>query len=956
MSAGRVTERTFYAALIEAIEQAGGSGAQEVSFNSVPDVVFGFHDQRWLLSVKIGSDARTLKEGFLQYLRHKDESGIPLGMLLLLPTTIREVEPTGEAIRAAVAQTPVTCVLDADVIKEEITGRPFPAVIEYIGQHVIPRLKRREVTPYPLRLVITLLQQQVQEMMGTVKLGEDALLKIITNRDLLMDLGHLKPAQLQDVGEFLASYIVMSQILFLRLFYSVQPEVIGGDLRPINHHRLRRAFNRILEINYRPIYSVDVLDAISDKFLEDVFDLIWGLEIERSRYELPGRIFHELMPGSIRKMLAAFYTRPLAADMLAQLCIELNGETVLDPACGSGTILAAAYRRKRALYDYQYRSGSPHKRFCEEEIFGSDIMPFAVHLASANLAAMDVSATLSRTQVIQGDSLKLTRGKVYQAGLNQLELFPPPRLARDVTGDAYEVTLPYVDAILMNPPYTKVERGIAKLVEMSRFEARVGREVGLWGHFIALADELVDEERGIFGGVIPINLLRGRESAKVRELLFHEWTPLYILKPTRNYGFSEWSEYRDILFIARKKPPTPDHRVRFALVKRDLTLLDDETVAYITMSVKRNDHFRAEYLDIDSFPLSEVEQRFDNMMWFCAGVNLDSRAILVNFVERFSVSLQPFPKAYFREGYRPVPKGVSKFLFLTRHLNEARVEEAFLRFESDRFRRISAETLLGTPFGFERDDLKPTLRTGVGLTTMDVTGKWDYITRRPHTELERLHMATGFKPPTTFNPAKFWANVQRELAAVETRLVMTRRINPYSPSVHLPAFFSAEPLAPSNQMNVVQEADPLRAKALCVLLNSALFLACFFLLKEESTGRYVDIRFYDLDQMRLYPPDTLVPALAAVFDAHGQVVFPALSHQLDAQFESRYDEFRKGEKEQQLSLFKVMEQPVQPAPERLAFDMAVCAALNVPVTEDELRQVYTVIVQEMIITRSLARD
>ena len=33
---------------------------------------------------------------------------------------------------------------------------------------------------------------------------------------------------------------------------------------------------------------------------------------------------------------------------------------------------------------------------------------------------------------------------------------------------------------------------------------------------------------------------------------FSNWTPLCILKPTFNYGFSEWSEYRDLLLIARK--------------------------------------------------------------------------------------------------------------------------------------------------------------------------------------------------------------------------------------------------------------------------------------------------------------------------------------------------------------------------------------------------------------------
>jgi hypothetical protein len=58
--------------------------------------------------------------------------------------------------------------------------------------------------------------------------------------------------------------------------------------------------------------------------------------------------------------------------------------------------------------------------------------------------------------------------------------------------------------------------------------------------------------------VIPISLLRGRETDKVREFVFSNWTPIYILKSTFNYGFSERAEYRDVLFIARKSKPPQD--------------------------------------------------------------------------------------------------------------------------------------------------------------------------------------------------------------------------------------------------------------------------------------------------------------------------------------------------------------------------------------------------------------
>jgi hypothetical protein len=41
--------------------------------------------------VKIGEDIGTIKAALIQYLRHKEESKIAFGMLLLLPESIRRM-------------------------------------------------------------------------------------------------------------------------------------------------------------------------------------------------------------------------------------------------------------------------------------------------------------------------------------------------------------------------------------------------------------------------------------------------------------------------------------------------------------------------------------------------------------------------------------------------------------------------------------------------------------------------------------------------------------------------------------------------------------------------------------------------------------------------------------------------------------------------------------------------
>jgi len=872
---GRVTEKTFYRFIIEVVEEYGGSGVSEIRFNSEPDIVFDFLDIKWLMPVKIGEDNKTIKDNFISYCRHRRESGINSGILLFLPKEARSISPEDETLRRFIRRKKVTALIDTELLQDGIRDT-LPEIFEFI----IEEMQKKTIKPYPLGLIINLLRQHIEDMMKEITLTESDILRIITNLDLFLGIGaeELLEKKKEESIRFLSSYIILSQLLFLRFYSEAHPEIMQGFTKPTKE-QLRKIFERIKDINYRPIYEIDILDSIPEEYVSSAFELIQGLRIERQIYEIPGRLFHELMPKKIRKMLAAFYTRPQAAEILANLVIEKPNDIVFDPACGSGTILTSLYRRKRELFDGER---NPHRQFCEEEIFGCDIMPFAVHLSGANLASLDVSETIDRTQIILGDSLKLSLGKALIPGIASIFL-PTEEMAYKRTGEEYIVKPKEVDVIAMNPPFTKVERGIHKYIDMTRFKKNCGGEVGLWGHFIILAHEFL-KERGLLGAILPINFLRGRESNKVREFIFSNYSPLFILKPTFNYGFTEWTEYRDIILVARKGKKK-NYDVKFCLIRKDISKLSKEEIRDITEAIKVGKQHK--FLDMRSFSCDEIKQHFCNLMWFCGISNFEHRDILIAFLEKFN--LKKFPNGYFKEGFRPVPKGVSSFLFIT------------------------------------RDNIRG---------------------------LDNIIQACGFNKNKL--SGNFWQDVKEELERTKTNLVCIRRINPYSPNTHLVAFFSENEIYPSNQLNVIKEEEKDKAKAVCALLNSAIFLSYFFLLKEETTGRYIDIRFYDLEEMGLYPTEaSIVEKLVNVYDKFKSQEFPSLREQLDLNFEARYKAFWQEKRKKQLTLGEIEHNP---SPLRLKFDMEICEALGVSIKEDELKRVYDVIVKEMIITRGLKRD
>ncbi len=334
----QVTERSFYPALMDVIRDRGGSAVSEVHYVSQPDIIFDLLGRKWLLAVKIGETPAILRSAFIQYYRHKADTGIDYGLLLFLPEPVRDIQPTQTALENAVASYRAVILVDTIGLKAEYSDVTFPQAVD----RVIHEVAREERGEFPLKLVLSLLREHVQELMSAVEADSPAVLRVITDKALLSNLGHIRTENAEAAGRFLAAYVFLSQIMFLRLLVKARPAIFGPDLRPATHSSLRAAFRRVLNINYRPIYEVEVLDYIPEVFLKDTFDLIWGLEVERVRYELPGRIFHDLMPPQIRKMLAAFYTRPQAADLLAHLSIQKSDETIFDPACGSGTILVSA--------------------------------------------------------------------------------------------------------------------------------------------------------------------------------------------------------------------------------------------------------------------------------------------------------------------------------------------------------------------------------------------------------------------------------------------------------------------------------------------------------------------------------------------------------------------------------------------------------------------------------------
>ncbi|HID27757.1 MAG TPA: hypothetical protein EYP22_08085, partial [Methanosarcinales archaeon] len=231
-------------------------------------------------------------------------------------------------------------------------------------------------------------------------------------------------------------------------------------------------------------------------------------------------------------------------------------------------LLVSAYRRKFDLYK-QIQKLDPrniekmHKKFVEEDLTGSDIMPFASHLTAVNLCAQTINVTTNFLRIAVFDSLdfskypniksgipvntfnKTIQSTLFKSAINNNEL-NELKGAVNSNGKGESFKIYRVDTLIMNPPFTDREKMPSdyreKLKEYSKLIPRCGGQINLWGYFLALADDLV-KNNGKIGAVIPINIFRGSATEKIRNYILENYKIRYIVKTTKELGFSEDSAF-----------------------------------------------------------------------------------------------------------------------------------------------------------------------------------------------------------------------------------------------------------------------------------------------------------------------------------------------------------------------------------------------------------------------------
>ncbi len=447
-----------------------------------------------------------------------------------------------------------------------------------------------------------------------------------THPNLKQDFADLLKQDYSVQTERMAATIMINALLFhmnlighpnLKQFDELRPD--GRLLQGM----VVQEWREILKINYFSIFNIAIellmtltpprLASRALNRLANAAERIQVLGASDSS-DLIGTVFQRLIAD--RKFLATFYTRPESATLLAHLAIpdddnwddpdRVKDFKIADYACGTGTLIHAAYRRLNQLH--LFSGGDPaklHSHMMHESLTALDVLPSAVHLTASMLSSSHPMERYQDTRTIVTQYGKTDNGGVSIGSLDLLasngEVKPliPLHSGAAVTGtgtgqsaDTIEMPQFSQDLVIMNPPFTRagsdweganratdyikqfrgLDNDLATQRKMSALEKKYAADTcahgyaGIASWFVALADRMVKSD-GAIALVLPLTVLQGSSWQKVRQMIAKRYSDVIVITiataQSLDQSFSADTGMAETLIICRRSSNGDDARGLF---------------------------------------------------------------------------------------------------------------------------------------------------------------------------------------------------------------------------------------------------------------------------------------------------------------------------------------------------------------------------------------------------------
>ncbi len=705
----------------------------------------------------------------------------------------------------------------------------------------------------------------------------------------------------------IAAYIFIHQLIFYENFTSSiaqnteypsiayllkENDIIGN---------IRTAFAKVKKINnvFQKVFEFDVISTIDPTKSETIVCIcryILSLSKELEKGDILGKVFHKMIPLTLRKHVASYFTLDIAAKILANLVITEENQIVIDPACGSGTLLIEAYEAKKKYKMMKGSFGLPdHTRFLEEEIFGLDIMPFSLYLANLNLIMKNICAIPRKMNLFLTDS-----NLIYQKTQRNIEIM-------DI------IDTKDFDVVIMNPPFTKKQlikdankfnsndkkyRDILKMIYESEYSNSIlTNKSPLYSYFLLIADRLLETKvkttetkEKFIAAVLPIVFLQSENEKALRNYLKNKYLWKYIIINEVTGNFSEDTQLSEVLLVLQKKPSENSlkishlEKIQYIFLKN----LDESKLEEIVGSIKNNSILQNEF--ITKVQIDAQDINFENLFY---PISLGSMNI--DYLKEWSIirksdvfkSLGAIPNVFVESKNSPEPRACKlnfkEMIFVEQSFKKNAIDPEILTIEPQ---TLNIRYKDGKISKIKRENLKLALKYPSKVSQIDISSINQFVLYDNDGEFHFKDNDIDWE---------IWKKYVDERTA---NLAIIDRVNYIRPGVSHFAFYTDQPRVISRNLAAIKGLDPLHAKLLALWINSS-----FGILEWISTSVPQQLSFCQHHKKTLINIKILNPAILTndefeemnqIFNQIGKIKFPSLLDQFIAlvsqEFKEKYKE------------------------------------------------------------------
>jgi hypothetical protein len=211
--------------------------------------------------------------------------------------------------------------------------------------------------------------------------------------------------------------------------------VFSGGALPVSSEQIReilegKVFEKWNVHNFleEDFFSWVARSEIGIQFASALLERLATYNLSAIDEDILKSLYQELVDPQARHDLGEYYTPDWLAEYIVKTTVGKQAEkTILDPACGSGTFLAAAIRYKKSLL--KGRKFSQQLSILINSVSGVDVHPLAVILSRTNfLTALGTDLLAARrgsvsVPVYMADSIRLPKLEVQvQSGVKSFNI------------------------------------------------------------------------------------------------------------------------------------------------------------------------------------------------------------------------------------------------------------------------------------------------------------------------------------------------------------------------------------------------------------------------------------------------------------------------------------------------------------------------------------------------------